>query len=445
MLAARMCRRAATSAVAAALVMATGGVARADTGGLGGVPSLDPSSIYGVVASPVGVASMLSSAYGMSALDPVSGAVTGANVSNSLTDAYAIAADLSDSSMLALNVAEMARRAQAEADAKRRAAQAGATKLKAGSIPGPYGPMIEAAVAKYCPSLSPSILAAQIKAESGFNPTARSPVGAMGIAQFMPGTWATSGVDGDGDGVADVWNPADAIPSAAKYDCAVKNEVRSVPGDPVANMLASYNAGSGAVKRYGGIPPFPETANYVRTIMASAASYAGAGPDGASQSAVGPDGCPTIAPSNTLRGGSLSVGLSKVCADSVAGARTPEAALAIKWALANLGQTYSQPKRMVPGYSDCSSFVSRAYDAGGAKILGSWSPTTFTLLAAKYAPHIQLSAAKPGDLVFPSTGHVAMLLADGFMVDTNQTGDVSKVSRAYTSAFATVWINPALI
>jgi len=160
---------------------------------------------------------------------------------------------------------------------------------------------------------------------------------------------------------------------------------------------------------------------------------------------VGSDGCPTTAPSNTLRDGSLGVGLSKICTDSVARARTPQAALAIKWALTHLGQPYSQPKRMVAGYADCSSFVSRAYAAGGANIVGSWAPTTYTLLAARYAHHIPLSQAKPGDLVFPHTGHVTMLLADGFKTETNQTGDVSKVTRAYTSAYATVWIDPSRI
>ena len=54
---------------------------------------------------------------------------------------------------------------------------------------------------------------------AGWNPGAVSPADARGIAQFIPGTWATHGIDGDGDGDRDIWDPNDAIPSAASYDC----------------------------------------------------------------------------------------------------------------------------------------------------------------------------------------------------------------------------------
>jgi cell wall-associated NlpC family hydrolase len=97
-----------------------------------------------------------------------------------------------------------------------------------------------------------------------------SPAGAIGVAQFMPGTWAEYGVDGNGDGVADPTDPADAIPSAAIYNCAVARIVRDVPGDPADNMLAAYNAGPGAVLNHKGVPPESfaggETHHYVRII-----------------------------------------------------------------------------------------------------------------------------------------------------------------------------------
>jgi hypothetical protein len=119
-----------------------------------------------------------------------------------------------------------------------------------------------------CAQTTPSLIAAQLYTESSFNADAESkdsngdPI-AQGIAQFTPGTWAAHGVDGNGDGVKDVWNPQDAIPAQIAYDCYLANIVKDVPGDSTDNMLAAYNAGPDAVKRAGGIPPITETRNYV--------------------------------------------------------------------------------------------------------------------------------------------------------------------------------------
>lgn len=140
-----------------------------------------------------------------------------------------------------------------------------------------------------CPQVTASLLAAQLYTESSFDPKAVSPVGAEGIAQFMPSTWAQYGADGDGDGVKDVFNPADAVAAQAKYDCVLANEVKGVPGDPTENMLAAYNAGSGAVIKFGGIPPYAETRDYVKNIRDLAAKWADAiqpgvpGSDGAAR------------------------------------------------------------------------------------------------------------------------------------------------------------------
>jgi hypothetical protein len=73
-----------------------------------------------------------------------------------------------------------------------------------------------------------------------------------------------------GDGIADIWDPYDAIFSASGYDCAVMALVAAAPGDPTALTLAAYNAGPFAVIRHHGIPPYPETQRYVRTILARA-------------------------------------------------------------------------------------------------------------------------------------------------------------------------------
>ncbi|GGZ29502.1 C40 family peptidase [Streptomyces nitrosporeus] len=137
------------------------------------------------------------------------------------------------------------------------------------AVPAEYRSLIEDA-GKTCPDVSPNLLAALITQESGFNPKAQSSAGAQGIAQFMPSTWETHGVDANDDGERDVWDPEDAIPSSAKYLCTIAEEVKDVPGDKRGNMLAAYNAGSGAVKKYGGVPPYKETQNYVRAISAAA-------------------------------------------------------------------------------------------------------------------------------------------------------------------------------
>jgi soluble lytic murein transglycosylase-like protein len=119
-----------------------------------------------------------------------------------------------------------------------------------------------------CPGLDPRLLAAQLEQESGWDPHAISSKGAQGLAQFLPRTWHAYAVDGNGDGIKDVFNPRDAIASAAHFDCRLLAEVAQVPGDPVRLMLAAYNAGASTVRSYRGIPPFSETTQYVAAIMA---------------------------------------------------------------------------------------------------------------------------------------------------------------------------------
>lgn len=145
--------------------------------------------------------------------------------------------------------------------------------LAKGAVPAAYRTLVEK-WGNLCSAINPALLAAQLYQESGFNPRAQSAAAAQGIAQFIPGTWATHGIDGDGDGDRDVWDPNDAIPSAASYDCQLASYVKDVPGDATHNMLASYNAGAYAVIKYGGVPPYKETRNYVKTITTLAESFA---------------------------------------------------------------------------------------------------------------------------------------------------------------------------
>jgi soluble lytic murein transglycosylase-like protein len=151
--------------------------------------------------------------------------------------------------------------------------QAQQASLATGTVPAAYASLIEAA-GSTCSQLSAPLLAAQLYQESAFDPHAVSPAGAEGIAQFMPGTWPNWSSARDGDGKQDIFNPADAIPAAARYDCALAQQVAKIPGNQVDNMLAAYNAGPGAVSRYGGIPPYAETQNYVRAVTSKAEAYA---------------------------------------------------------------------------------------------------------------------------------------------------------------------------
>jgi len=142
--------------------------------------------------------------------------------------------------------------------------------LRPDSVPSAYLDDLETAAAG-CPGLSPALLAAQLQQESGFDPNAVSPVGAQGIAQFMPGTWLSYGIDADGDGAASPFDPEDAIAAQGRLMCELLDLARGsrLAGDPITLALAGYNAGWGAVAAAGGVPPYAETQAYVAAIVAA--------------------------------------------------------------------------------------------------------------------------------------------------------------------------------
>lgn len=134
------------------------------------------------------------------------------------------------------------------------------------TIPAQYEAVIAEAALR-CPAVPSRVLAAQIATESSWQTDAVSPAGAQGIAQFMPTTWEQFGIDANDDGSRDVWDPVDAIHSAAALNCVNRRLVSEVPGKPLHNILAAYNAGHGAVRKHDGVPPFPETENYVQRVL----------------------------------------------------------------------------------------------------------------------------------------------------------------------------------
>ena len=103
--------------------------------------------------------------------------------------------------------------------------------------------------------VDPRLLAAVAWSESGFSAGARSPAGAVGLMQLMPRTAAGLGVDPT--------DPQQALRGGARY---LSQQLKAFGGrEDLA--LAAYNAGPGAVRKHGGIPPYAETQAYVRTVL----------------------------------------------------------------------------------------------------------------------------------------------------------------------------------
>jgi soluble lytic murein transglycosylase-like protein len=145
----------------------------------------------------------------------------------------------------------------------------GPTALPAGT---PYAAEITAAASKH--GVDPALLAGLVEQESNFDPNAGSPAGAQGLTQLMPATAASLGV-------TNVHDPVQALDGGAKY---LRQQLDRFDGD-VARALAAYNAGPGAVARFGGVPPYAETQEYVRRVQANAAEYRAAGATSAARPA----------------------------------------------------------------------------------------------------------------------------------------------------------------
>jgi len=119
-----------------------------------------------------------------------------------------------------------------------------------------YDEVIEKIADKY--RLDPDLIRSIIKAESNFDRAAVSSKGAVGLMQLMPST-------ANMYGVKDLYDPQENIEGGAKY----LQDLIKVYNGKVDLVLAAYNAGQEAIKKFGGIPPYPETRNYIEKIRAS--------------------------------------------------------------------------------------------------------------------------------------------------------------------------------
>jgi soluble lytic murein transglycosylase-like protein len=133
-----------------------------------------------------------------------------------------------------------------------------ARRLSTRLLPVPEGD-IQIVIDRHCESqsLDPKLVQAVIQVESGYNHRARSQKGAMGLMQLMPATASLYRVE-------DPYDPEENVRGGTRY---LRHLVDRFPGR-LDLAVAAYNAGPAAVERYGGIPPYRETRDYVRRVLA---------------------------------------------------------------------------------------------------------------------------------------------------------------------------------
>jgi cell wall-associated NlpC family hydrolase len=291
--------------------------------------------------------------------------------------------------------------------------------LRTIDIPPQYVRWVQRA-GEECPQITPPVVAAQIQAESGWDPRAVSSKGALGISQFLPGTFATWGRNDDGTGNVSPFNPADAIMAQGRYDCALAARMTTlrsqgaVSGSVLDLTLAAYNTGPGNVE-LAGAPP-ANTVSYYQQIESLAASKF-------SQ--------PTAAASAPLAGGSVgsTPGGAAGSQAGQAAVATAESALGTPY---QYGGSCGDPHGRSPlGWCDCSSLVQMAWAAAGVAI-----PRTTYEQWRVGASVASVSQLVPGDLIFipgsdataAGPGHVGMYIGNGLLINAPHTGTVVQVA-----------------
>ncbi len=257
--------------------------------------------------------------------------------------------------------------------------------------PSPYDAMIRQAADEA--GVPPALVKAVAKAESDFNPQAGSPAGAQGLMQLMPGT-------GRGLGVTDPFDPMQSLRGGAKY---LRAQLDRFGGD-YEKAIAAYNAGPGAVQKYGGIPPYAETQAYVPKVMAYFQEFGGA--TGGTGSALGVE---STDPGRLL---------------SIAGGGSVGSTVVAK-GLQHLGTPYVWGGAK-PGGFDCSGLIQYLYGQEGVQI-PRVSQDQFR--AGRSVPSAQM---QPGDLVFfqknGDVHHAGIYMGGGKFLHAPHTGDVVKIS-----------------
>ena len=308
-----------------------------------------------------------------------------------------------DSSSPGSTIALMA--ASTPLDCGRGFGTAGGGDLKPGSVPPAFEEWFRKG-GSLCPQISPALLAADTKAESGFR-AVTSLAGAKGYTQFMDGTWAVYGRDDDDNGRVSQADVGDAVMAQGRYFCEIARSIDSwiadgsVKGDPLSLYIASYNAGEGAIKRAGGMPSggdySSETRPYVQKVLSYIPQFEQPGGRGEFVPS------PTAGGSNVVEAAGQYFGTPYVWGGGGAGGPSD-------------------------GGFDCSGLTQYAYAraTGGKTILPRTSEEQW-----KVGIEIPISQAKPGDLVFGSwaaggPGHVGIYAGNGQMVHAPTTGDVVK-------------------
>ncbi len=307
--------------------------------------------------------------------------------------------------------------------------------LNTSAVPNPsWVPWIEQA-GSLCPDITPAVMAAQDSVESSWDPNAVSPVGAEGIAQFMPATWPAYESPAAVPGPDTPFNVPDAIMAQGRLDCALVAAVGTLAqqtGIPALTLaLDAYNAGLAAVTQAGGVPDNAQTEDYAPAIeLLASTTYAEIG----------------SSPASTGTGGFASAEIS---------AAQGELGLPYVWGGGSdngPSGSATAPPALVgqPGF-DCSGLVMYAvYQASGGVIaLPHLSEEQVTLgqpVAVGTGGQVLASGAlEPGDVIGffnldadNQWDHIGIYVGNGEMIDAPETGQVVSVTNLATPYWTSV-------